>query len=276
MKKNILLPTDFSDNAWSAAVYALKLYADEECTFYFLHSVTMKVTIMSNLSKKLLEVLRKNALKELLELKEMAQNTNVNPNHDFEIILSSDDLQDAIESSVKKHRVDLVVIGKKGTTANKELYFGSNTINTIKRMCQCPVLIIPEEYDFVVPKKIAFPTDFNRFFGEKILKPIKDMADLYNAKIRVMHINVEPELNEIQEYNFSVLKELLETYEHSFHWMPDYEKKANEITDFIKDMEINILAMVNYKHNFIENIMKEPVIKKIGLHPIIPFLVIPE
>jgi len=64
--------------------------------------------------------------------------------------------------------------------------------------------------------------------------------------------------------------------EHSFHWMPNYEKKANEIVDFIKDLKIDILVMVNYKHSFIENIFKEPVIKKMGMHPLIPFLVIPE
>jgi hypothetical protein len=29
MQKKILLPTDFSDNAWNAIIYALKLYANE-------------------------------------------------------------------------------------------------------------------------------------------------------------------------------------------------------------------------------------------------------
>lgn len=91
-----------------------------------------------------------------------------------------------------------------------------------------------------------------------------------------MHINVEKELNDIQEYNYTMLKEFLGDYEHSFHWIPDYEKKANEITEFIQDLEIDILAMVNYKHNIFEYFIKEPVIKKLGLHPIIPFLVIPE
>ena len=58
--------------------------------------------------------------------------------------------------------------------------------------------------------------------------------------------------------------------------MPDYTKKSEEINEFIKDLDINILAMVNYKHSFIEGIIKEPVIKKLGFHPIVPFLVIPE
>lgn len=275
MKKNILLPTDFSDNAWNAAIYALKLYADAECNFYFLHSIKMNISTMSNISSKLLNTLKENAMKELLELKEMAQNTDANSNHDFQLIISQDYLQTAIEESYKKYQIDLVVIGKKGATAAKELFFGGNTIETLKKMRLCPILIVPEDHDFTPPKQIAFPTDFNRFFDNKELRPLKNLADINNSKIRVVHINVEPNLNDIQEYNYTVLKSYLEDYEHSFHWMPDYANKASEIAAFVNDLEIDILVMMNYKHNFMEWLLKEPVVKKIGTHPIVPFLVIP-
>ena len=58
--------------------------------------------------------------------------------------------------------------------------------------------------------------------------------------------------------------------------MPNYSKKSTEINDFSSELDINMLAMVNYEHSFIEKLIKEPVIKKIGYHPPIPFLVIPE
>jgi MinD superfamily P-loop ATPase len=57
--------------------------------------------------------------------------------------------------------------------------------------------------------------------------------------------------------------------------MPDYAKKTQEINDFIEELGVNILVMINYKHSLIESIVKEPVIKKIGFKPIIPVLVIP-
>ncbi|HKK12275.1 MAG TPA: universal stress protein [Flavobacteriaceae bacterium] len=275
MRKNILLPTDFSDNAWSAAVYALKLYSEEECTFYFTHSIKMKLSTLPYISNKFLKIINESAMGELLELKEMAETANTNANHEFEIILSSDDLLTAIETSVNKHQIDLVVMGKKGATGAEELFFGSNTVNTIRKMRLCPILTVPEDYDFALPKQIAFPTDFNRHFREKELKPLKELADMNNAKIRILHINIEPKLNDIQEYNFTVLKDYLADYDHSFHWMPDYTKKANEINEFIKDLKIDVLVMVNYKHSVIENIVKEPVIKKMGKHPLIPFLVLP-
>ena len=58
--------------------------------------------------------------------------------------------------------------------------------------------------------------------------------------------------------------------------MPDYSKKDEAIKDFIDELNINILVMINYKHSFIESLVKEPVIKKLGFQPTIPFLVIPD
>ena len=141
-------------------------------------------------------------------------------------------------------------------------------------MNRCPVLIVPDEFDFVEPKQIAFPTGFNRFYDEEIL-PLKRLSELYDSKIRILHINEEEKLTHLQDYNYTMLKMYLKNHECSFHWMPDYAKKTQEINDFIEELNINILVMINYKHSFIESIVKEPIIKKIGFHPSIPFLVIP-
>lgn len=278
MKRKILLPTDFSDNAWSAAVYALKLYADEECTFYFLNSTAIKGSAMSDLSNKILKTMQKQALKELVELKELAETSNANPNHEFQIILSPEDLITAVKKVVNEWGVNLIIMGTKGATGAKEFFFGSNTIHVIKNLRLCPILVIPEHYDFVLPTQIAFPTDYNRFYGKKELNPLIELAHLYNSKIRIVHINIkeDEELNDIQYYNLMMLESYLSKNEYTLHWMPNYAKKVTEINDFIEELGINILAMVNYKHSFIENIIKEPVIKKLGFQPTVPFLVMTE
>ncbi|MEM5565494.1 universal stress protein [Psychroserpens sp. AS72] len=276
MKKHILLPTDFSDNAWSATVYALQLYANESCTFYFLNSWTFpKSTSRTYITSTHIDKLKQESKQELIALKEQAENSSTNTKHEFQVIFSEEPLIDAIETTIKKHEIDLIIMGTKGATGAKEFFFGSNTVRMIQKIKQCPVLIVPNEFDFEEPKQIAFPTDFSRCYDYKELDPLRDLADLYKSKIMPVCILSNEKLTDIQEYNMTQLESHLKNYDNSFHFMPNYTKKANEINDFIETVGINILVMVNYKHSFIENILKEPVIKKIGFQPLIPFLVIP-
>ncbi|SHH66670.1 universal stress protein [Winogradskyella jejuensis] len=274
MKRRILLPTDFSDNSWSAIVYALKLFKDEECIFYLLNSIALKASTISNFSNSLLKVMKENALKELDALKKQIETADANANHEFYNVLSTQDLYDAIKFEVKQNNIDLIVMGTKGATGAKEIFLGSNTIRVIKKIKNCPILIVPDEYDYVIPRQITFPTDFKKHYREEELNTLKSIVELHDSKIRVLHINEEEELSITQEKNCNNLKAELSNFKLSFHWMPDYSTKETEINEFIKDLGINILFMVNYKRSLIEKIMNEPVIKKIGLQPVIPFLVI--
>ena len=229
---------------------------------------------MSNLSNKLLEVMTKNDTDALYELKNKAENSRTNSNHKFEIALSHEDILSAIERAINAYNIDLVVMGTKGVTKATDIFFGSNTVQIIKKLKQCPVLAVPDDFDFVKPEAIAFPTGFERFYGEELL-PIKQLSELHHSKIKIVHIDEEDNLSEAQSYNLAMLKAYLEDYPHQFHWIKEYDQKSNGINEFIDEFNINILAMINYKHSLMERIVNEPVIKKIGFQPKIPFLVIP-
>jgi nucleotide-binding universal stress UspA family protein len=275
MKRSILIPTDFSDNAWNAIVYALKLYANEVCDFYFLHAWSVSgTTSRTYITTHFADTLEEDSLKQLTEIKEMAERANSNSNHSFNIISAKGKVNVAIEKTIKKHNIDLVIMGTRGVTTTKEVFFGSNVIATINKMKLCPILVVPDKFEFVEPKQIAFPTDFNRYFGEE-LQPIKRISELYDSKIRIVHITKETNLSKKQDYNLCMLKVNFENHAHSFHWMPDYADKTQEINDFIEELGINILAMINYEHSFIERIINEPIVNKIGFRPTVPFLVIP-
>lgn len=275
MKRSILIPTDFSDNAWNAIVYALKLYANEACNFYFLHAWSLSnANTRTYITTHFVDNLEEESLKQLSELKTMAESASTNSKHSFEIIFSKDKLQKAIEDTVKKHQIDLIVMGTKGATKAKEILLGSNTVAIVKKVKFCPILVVPDGFEFVTPKQIALPTDFNRFFGEELL-PIKALSELHDSKIRIVHITKKTNLSKKQDYNLCMLKVNLENHPHSFHWMPDYSSKTKEINDFIEELNINILAMINYEHSFIENILNEPVVSNIGFSPTVPFLVVP-
>ena len=276
MFKKVLLPTDFSAISWNAIAYAIRLFENQACRFYLLNSTLLKVSATTNFTERLSRTLYESSSTELNKWVDKIKAQNINDEHEFETLISEDHLDDSVEWAVDKFQIDLVVMATKGATAAKGALFGSNTVRVIKHASGCPVLIIPEDCSFEPPAEIAFPTDFERSYSAKELSPLKTMAQMFDSRIRILHINEEEHLSEEQLKNKTELTELLAPCPFRFHWMPDYAKKAQEIHVFIESMYVDMLAMVKYKHSVLEAIFNEPVIKKISFKTTVPFLVMPE
>ena len=276
MFKNILLPTDFSDISWNAIAYAIRLFEKETCKFHLLNSTLLKVSAMENFTNRLAKTLIESARNDLKNWVKKIEDHAINPDHTYETIISEDHLDDSVEWAVDKYGIDLVVMATKGATGAKGVLFGSNAVRVIKSVSNCPILVVPEDFTFQRPNEIAFPTDYNREYTIKEIKPLKQMAQMFEAQIRILHINEEEALSEEQESNKDELTKFLEPCKIRFHWMPDYAKKAKEIYVFIEAQYIDMLAMVRYKHSILETIFNEPVIKKISFRTKVPFLVMPE
>lgn len=275
-KLNILIPTDFSANAWTATQYALNLYADRDCTFYFLNSISLAHSdSRSYITAKYLDTLTETSKNELDALKDRATQLN-NPKHGFEVISTSEEISQAIKRAVKINGIDMVITGTKGATGVNRYFLGSNTVKIMQSLKSCPMIAVPDAYEFKVPKHIAFPTDFTRVFEAKEIQALLNFADLYRAHIYILHLSLQGGLNVLQETNMRDLQAHLVNHQYTFHWMEKSGTKSDEINEFVVDFDIDVLAMVNYKHSFVERVIKEPVIKKIGFQPIVPFLVIPE
>ncbi|GGW71683.1 nucleotide-binding universal stress UspA family protein [Winogradskyella epiphytica] len=275
MRHNILIPTDFSENAWSAAKYAIELYANEPCTFYFSHAWTfLNLGSRTYISPEYVDPLKDEAKKQLAELKKQAKKETSNSEHKFETIFGLGSLEDTIQYAIKKQKIDLVVMGTKGATGAKKVLFGSNTVAAINKVRLCPFLLVPSNYEYEVPENICFPTKLNRFYNEELL-PLKKIAELHNSKIKIFHIKVKDKITTKQTKNLEQLKSYFVNDVYDVNWKPKSGKKEQAITEFIEEKNINILTMINYKHSFVANLIKEPIIKKMGFHSRIPFLVIP-
>lgn len=277
--KKILLPTDFSDNAFNAIKYALKLFKDKKCTYYLLNTYTpiiydydFQMSVGGGLGK-VRDVIRNNSIEQLENLKEKLLKNHASKSHTLEIISSFNTFPEEVREQVDALEIDLIVMGTKGATGMKEVLFGSNTIHIIKKS-KCPVMAIPDAYFFEAPKNILFPTDFEVHYNEKQFKVIKAISKQYKAKLHILHVSRSRDLNELENKNLEELKLLLNSIEHQVHIVGDQEiPKA--INEFQNSHYIELLAMINNKHSFFENLFFKPVINQIGFHLTTPFLVIP-
>lgn len=276
--KKILIPTDFSENAYGAMTYAVQLFAEEECTFFLLNSYTPAIYQSEYLLHSpgqigLGDIYRIDSEDGLKHFRDRIITEYKNPKHRFEIHSAFSVLMEAIDDLVEEENIDMIIMGTQGATGAKEIFLGSNTVHAIKR-AKCPILAIPFPYQFKPPKKILFPTDYEIDYRPDLLRELFFITDLHKATIDVVHIrnNYEPDAE--QKINKEKLMHLLLDKEHHFHEVPD-QGIIEAINDLQVKYSIDLLVMVRNKHTFLENLFSKPVINQIGFHTAIPFLVLP-
>lgn len=276
MIHSILVPTDFSNNAYNALFHAVQLTKNKECTFHLLNVYDNHTPIKARSpNKELLQLLRQESDAGLQEVYHKIKLDEPNSQHIFETISKKGDLVSVIEKIIKEKSIDLVVMGNSGRSEIEAIFMGSNVLRTIGGIKNCPILTIPKEIDFKPSKKIAFVTDFKSKYDEKLLEPLRFIAEKFDSKINIMHINETEKLSKAQGINRDTLLEYFSNFRCSLNWMPLFKSKTTAIHDFLAKRNVDMLTMINNEHSFLEKISREPIIKRIAFDLDISFLVIP-
>jgi nucleotide-binding universal stress UspA family protein len=272
---SILLPTDFSENSMNAVKYALEFFKYQKTEFYFMHAYQNEFYDHEELVSRevfddvLNETKNKSeqSLENLLsEVKEIAPN----PRFKYHSISAYNTLVEEANYIVDKYNIDLIVMGTKGKSNERHIIFGSHTFQVLKYV-QCPVLAIPSNYKNTQPKKILFPTNFLIPYKRRELKLLSDMAKPYRSVIDVLYVSNSSKLSMRQEDNKAFIKDVLSENEVNFS-IDNNKKIAEAIKNYIKAHQIDIIAMVNTQHSFLEDMLFPSAIDKVSLGLEIPLL----
>lgn len=276
MNKRVLLPTDFSKNALNAIRYALDLYKGQVCDFYFLNAFTVNGYSIDNMmvpepGERAYEAAKKQSEDKFAKLMDVLKLHSDNSKHTYHTIATYNSLLFAIKDTIAKKDIDIVFMGTKGATGSESVVFGTNTVDMMENVTECPVMAIPENVRFSTPKEIVFPTDFKTSFKRKELNYLIEIAQYHKAFIRILHIVKEAELNSEQRSNKELLETIFKHTEHSYHTLSDLKVQSG-ISAFIDSRDSDMIAFVNKKHSFFGNIFSKPLVKQMGYHSKIPVL----
>ncbi len=278
--RKIVVPSDFSENAYKALKYAAFLYSAEPCAFYILHSFERQVSGLTSRvdigkSEKIVTDLKIQSQKEGDELIKKITADTKTIGHTYSLIITSQRLPNALNTLIKKEGVELIVMGTKGKTAAEEVLLGNTTIQILKRLRNCPLLIIPEEVNYAKLEKIAYPTSFKHTVKDEELHFLLSIADRNHAQIEIIHFGTKDILNDVQLKHLQQIKNKFEAISTKVHFIEKKGSKSKMINQFVKQHEINLLVMIYYRYNFLQRIFRESIVKKIGKYTSIPYLVIP-
>ena len=275
--KNILLPTDFSENSLNAIKYAIQLFKKEECKFYVLHTYTPviydpQILILEHADFFLEEIYKKNAEKNLDKLIKKVKK-NAGSHSSFEKMAVFHSLIPAINEIVAEKGVYVVIMGTKGATGALEILWGSNTVRALKNL-SCPLLIVPQNYVYKEPKHILFPSDFNFNYPLQILDIIKDICAQTQSRLHVLHVLMNDKVEYEVANSKKLLSQELKGIKHEFHTV-EGQNLVKAIRKFEKNFDIDLLVMVNNKHSFFRNLLFTSAVDKFGFRNVNPFLVLP-
>ncbi len=275
--RKILIPTDFSENAMNAVRYAVELFKYERCDFFLMHAYADEVydhnaLVSRTIFNELKETVHNNSDRELNKILEEIHQISPNPRHKYKSKSVFGILIDEANDIVDKENIDIVIMGTRGKEDDRNLTFGSNTLQVIKYV-KCPLLAIPSEYKYHQPKNILFPTDYLLPYKRRELKLVSTLAKSFRSKIHFLYVSSFKKLSIRQEDNKAFLEKSLPESELEFHIRETKDLTAS-INEFIKKNDIDFLIMINSRHSYLESVLYQSTIDKIGLHVKIPFLVI--
>lgn len=274
---NVLLPTDFSKNSGNAISYAMELFKNEKCNFFFLHTYTPSFYRMDYmLGGPLFSAIPDSgvdiSLAGLEKILEDVKKTYKNPKHSYNIISAFNTLTDEINEVTIEKQIDMVVMGTQGATGAKEIFLGTNTVYVLRKAI-APVLVIPENYSFQKIQRILLPSDYLSNYKENELSTAIKMVKMNKAKLIVLHVKEEYDLTESQKENKMALYRRLEGLSTTLTELKG-SLMPNAVLNFVQNNAIDLLMMMNRKHSFFERFFERQNVDQIGFHIQIPFLVI--
>lgn len=276
----ILLPTDFSENSRNAIAYALRLYSREDCHFILLH--VYKVNEYDESSRltpipapQVMEKAGQNIHQRLKQMSDDLKTASPNQEHQFSYVAANKPLVGTVREQIKKHGAELVIIGTQGHTGSSEVVYGSNTANIMEEIQGCPILAVPANVKFRKPEEIVFAHGFKAELTPNDLNFLIGLSQKFKAPIRILHIAEEGGLTEQQKQNKKWIRDHFkeQNVEYTFHSL-EFLSIPLGIYSFTESRGSDMIAFINKKHSFLENLLFDPLYQNLAHFSKVPVLIL--
>lgn len=269
--KRIIATTDFSKSATHAVHFAAQLAQATGARLHLFHAFHVPVPVSDVPVVPDMESLQKDFDATLEKLaNELAAKYGIIPAFKSDMGYTVQQLEEYCDVC----NADLVVMGMRGHGKLAEVLLGSTSTDFV-RNSKVPVLIVPEDAVYKVPRNIGLSTDLHEE-SMRTYRPLKELAGIYNSRIFILNV---VKGKAIPGYDQSVtgiqLDHYFETMEHLF-FFPENNDVIGGIEQFITKYNVDWLAVVPHKHNFMERLFQKSITKKMAFHTHIPVLVLPE
>lgn len=254
--KKILVPCDFSDKAYEAFKFAVKIASKTSGEVTVFHTVYIPAYDPIYLSGIETDI-RKAFEKMESSLASYPAKTSLEIAHG-EIVPSAKHL-------IEKLKTDLVVMGTSGTSGMAELFIGSNT-EKIVRHSPVPVLAVRKAPELSAVKNILLPSTLNLDQVEFINK-VKELQEFFNATLHVLLINTPIRFRSNHDAG-----EALEEFTHHYKlqdfktYFRNYRNEEEGIINFANTEKMDLVAMATHAYKGLAHIFNISITEHVVNH----------
>jgi nucleotide-binding universal stress UspA family protein len=276
--QSILVPTDFSANAYNAARYAIALAADIKATEIILYNAYQPyVSEDPELSMPLqadVEAFRQisadglDRMKSVLE-KEMLSTIKLKLESEYNMV------PQGIVDTAENFNAGFIVMGISGTESKlEEAIIGSNAVDVSKHS-EIPVIVVPAEATYSPFKKILLAVDFRKSAETTPVVAIKKLLDDTKAQLDILHVEADANNTVNLDAEKNVVESLFQNYKPRYHFLQG-KVFTDAINQFALENKSDLIVVIPKKHGLFEGIFKRSHTKALVFHSHIPIMTIHE
>lgn len=245
--KNVLVPTDFSENCDKAAELGIKMAKLYDAEIHFFHLMKTPVGWVKLDKEK--EKWHPETLKQIgsakFRLKDLERKAEREGLRCRTFLEFDGGLANILKHSGNFHH-DFIVTGSSGTKEGIRELLGSN-VEKIVRQSDVPVIVVKEEEVSFPFKDIAFVSDF-LVDVSKAFRQVVSIAEKCGAHIHLLRINTETDFNSIEQ-GLSPIKDFLKKFPEldnlSMNVFNEPSVEAG-INNFLKYKNADLIAMCTH------------------------------
>lgn len=268
---NLLIPTDFSENARKAANYALWLFQGQKVNLILFNAYGTSRSEGSMLIS-IDDILKKDADKEMAKEIERVEEL-ASPGIKINGFTRNCTLISYIAEVCDDWNIDLIILGTKGETGLRGKVFGSNATNVIHKV-SVPVLAVPESalLDDNGQYNIALGTDLKPFKGRELLSRLvlELDSDIRQVQFEIFYITPEP--SEIDPKVKVYFDNIGGDEENTYVNIVDKDI-ASGLDQYIQKRKPDLMLLVHRRDSFINRLMGNSISQSMLLKAEIPLLV---
>jgi nucleotide-binding universal stress UspA family protein len=272
--KKILFPTDFSQTANNAFVYALQFAASMGAEIITLHVYELPQVDFDYIQAPvyLLDVYEvtelgnfENYKHHIPVLRDIAEQHGLG-HITISNVLESGNLIDSIHRISEQEAIDYIIMGTKGAQGLASTFLGSVT-EKVMHHSKSVVLAIPEGCAYEQASHILFTTKFKPE-DRPLLDKVIALATVFQSRVTCLYVENDDHTDQRVAENW---KQGIAYDKIDFH-ITRTEDVEGEILNFITAHQINMLAMPKHHKGFFEGLFHTSLTKKLAFHLKIPIM----